>query len=52
MTLRASDFLEDSPDSEAELLADRLQVLIPVGTVDSIDTLLLEMEDRREAGVL
>ena len=45
MTLRASDFLEDSPDGEAELLADRLQVLLPVGTVDSIDTLLLEMED-------
>ena len=52
MTLRASDFLEDSPDGEAELLADRLQVLLPVGTVDSIDTLLLEMEDRRVSNAL
>ena len=41
--MRASDFLEDLPDSEAKLFSDRLQVFLPGGAVDGVDTFVLEL---------
>ena len=39
--------LHNFPDSVAEFLTDRFQISCPVGTVDRIDTLVLELKEGR-----